>query len=44
MAAYCRKLIDIVGRDGGFILSNGCTCPVDAKLENVKAMIETAKG
>jgi len=44
VAVYCRKLIDIVGRDGGFILSTGCTCPVDAKLENVKAMIETAKG
>jgi uroporphyrinogen-III decarboxylase len=28
----------------GFILSNGCTCPVNAKLENVKAMIAAATG
>lgn len=41
--AYCTKLIDIVGKDGGFILSTGCECPVDAKFENVKAMIDTAK-
>ena len=43
VADYCRKLIDIVGKDGGFILSTGCECPVDAKFENVKAMIDTAK-
>ncbi len=43
VAAYCKKLIDIVGKDGGFILSTGCTCPVDARLENVKAMVDTAK-
>jgi hypothetical protein len=43
VASYCKKLIDIVGKDGGFILSTGCTCPVDAKFENVKAMIDTAK-
>lgn len=40
---YCRRLIDEVGRDGGFILTTGCECPVDARFENVKAMIETAK-
>ena len=40
---YCKKLIDIVGKDGGFILSSGCEVPVDAKFENVKAMIDTAK-
>jgi uroporphyrinogen-III decarboxylase len=43
VAAYCKKLIDIVGKGGGFILSTGCTCPVDAKFENVKAMVDTAK-
>ena len=43
VVAYCRKLIDVVGKGGGFILSTGCTCPVDAKFENVKAMIDTAK-
>ncbi|MCP4753089.1 MAG: hypothetical protein GY866_19550 [Proteobacteria bacterium] len=41
--AYCRKLIDVVGRDGGFILSTGCTMPINAKIENVKAMVDTAK-
>jgi len=43
MEAYCRKLIDIVGKDTGFILSSGCTVPADAKFENFKMMIDTAK-
>jgi hypothetical protein len=43
VSAYCRKLIEGIGRDGGFILSTGCNCPVDAKLENVKAMLESVK-
>jgi len=38
---YCRKLIQVVGKGGGFILSNGCTMPPEAKHENVKAMIES---
>jgi len=41
--AYCRKLIDTVGQDGGFILSTGCTCPVDCKIENLQAIVNTAK-
>jgi uroporphyrinogen-III decarboxylase len=40
---YCMKLIQQVGEGGGFILSSGCSVPVDAKPENVKAMIDTAK-
>lgn len=40
---YCKKLIDEVGRDGGFILSSGCTVPFNAKFENLKAMIHTGK-
>jgi hypothetical protein len=40
---YCRKLIERVGRGGGLILSTGCACPVDAKFDNVKAMIDAAK-
>lgn len=40
---YCRKLIDHVGKDGGFILSSGCTVPYNAKIENLKAMINTGK-
>jgi hypothetical protein len=41
--AYCRKLIDVVGEGGGFILSTGCTLPADCKFENLKAMVDTAK-
>ncbi len=40
---YCKKLIDEVGRGGGFILTTGCECPIDAKFENVKMMIDIAK-
>ncbi|MBW1817002.1 MAG: hypothetical protein JRJ60_07565 [Deltaproteobacteria bacterium] len=40
---YCERLIDEVGRGGGFFLTTGCECPVDAKFENVKMMIDTAK-
>ena len=43
VTTYCKKLIDVVGEGGGFILSTGCNCPIDAKFENVKAMIDTAK-
>jgi len=35
---YCRKLIEVVGEGGGFILSSGCSIPANAKPENVKAM------
>jgi uroporphyrinogen-III decarboxylase len=41
--AYCKKLIDVVGDGGGFILSTGCTCPVECRMENFQAMIDTAK-
>jgi len=36
-------LIDVVGKGGGFILSTGCDCPIDAKPENVRTMIEVGK-
>lgn len=38
---YCRRLITELGADGGFILSTGCTLPLDAKPENVRAMIRS---
>lgn len=41
--SYCKRLIDEVGAGGGFILSSGCDVPVDAKLENVRAMVDTAR-
>jgi len=40
--AYCKKLIDVVGKGGGFILGVACGTPVDAKFDNLKAMIDTA--
>jgi uroporphyrinogen-III decarboxylase len=40
---YCRKLIDVVGKGTGFILSSGCTVAADCKYDNFKAMIDTAK-
>jgi hypothetical protein len=36
---YCRKLIDQVGRDGGFILDTATSLD-DAQPENVRAMFE----
>jgi uroporphyrinogen-III decarboxylase len=43
VAAYCRKVIDEVGGDGGHILSTGCGLPAAAKKENFIAMLETGK-
>jgi len=40
---YCKKLIDEVGKGGGFILSSGCSVPYNVKFENLKAMIHTGK-
>jgi uroporphyrinogen decarboxylase len=40
---YCKRLIDGIGYDGGFVLSSGCVVPVECKLENFRAMIDTAK-
>jgi uroporphyrinogen-III decarboxylase len=41
--AYCRKLIDEVGNDGGLILGSGCSVPPNVKGENFRAMLETGK-
>jgi putative intracellular protease/amidase len=35
--AYCKKLIDVVGKDGGFIM-DASTVVDDAKPDNLKAM------
>ena len=40
---YVKRLIDVVGDGGGFILSSGSWVPAKAKLENVRIMIDTAK-
>ena len=41
--AYCKKLIDVVGKGGGFILDGAIGIPDDARPENVKAMADTAR-
>ncbi len=38
---YCRNLIDVCGKDGGFIMT--ATCLDEAEPGNVKAMIDTTK-
>jgi hypothetical protein len=43
VAAYCKKLIDEIGGDGGFILCTGCGLPSAAKKENFTAMLETGR-
>ncbi|WXG42048.1 MAG: uroporphyrinogen decarboxylase family protein [Candidatus Freyarchaeum deiterrae] len=44
MEEYCKKLINIVGEGGGFIMEGAVSgIPDEAKLENVKAMTEVTK-
>ncbi|MBI4417578.1 MAG: uroporphyrinogen decarboxylase family protein [Ignavibacteriales bacterium] len=39
----CRKRIDIVKPDGGFILSSGCALSPNTPAENIRAMVDAAK-
>jgi len=41
--AYVKRLCEEVGDGGGFILSSGCSIPINAKAENVRTMIDSAK-
>ena len=41
--AYCKKLIDKLGVDGGHILGTGCEMPPTTKPENFKAFLHTGK-
>ena len=43
ISEYCCKLISEVGRGGGFILSTGCEVPLNAKEENVKAIVDAVR-
>jgi len=43
VSAYVRRLCEEVGDGGGYILSTGCETPVDARPENVRAMIDAGK-
>jgi uroporphyrinogen-III decarboxylase len=40
---YCRKLIQVVGKGGGFILDGAIGIPDDSKTENVMAMVEAVR-
>lgn len=40
--AYCKKLIDVAGKDGGFIMASGAVID-QAKPENLRTMIEFTK-
>jgi uroporphyrinogen-III decarboxylase len=39
---YCKKMIKVVGKGGGFILSHGSSLD-EARPENVKAMLDSVK-
>jgi hypothetical protein len=40
---HCRKLIEVCGKGGGYILSSGAVGVDEAKLDNLKAMVQAAK-
>ena len=40
---YCKRLIETIGKGGGFILSSGCSIPLNAKVDNVMAMTEATE-
>jgi len=37
---YCKRLIDVVGKGGGYILNGDIGIPDEAKPENVRAMVD----
>jgi uroporphyrinogen-III decarboxylase len=38
---YCHRLIEEVGKGGGFILAGGCEIPANSRPENLKALINS---
>jgi uroporphyrinogen-III decarboxylase len=43
VADHCKRLIDEVGRDGGYIVDASVGIPDEARHENVRAMFETTR-
>jgi hypothetical protein len=41
--AHCRKLIETIGADGGFIMDASAIMQNDATLENLKAMTDATR-
>lgn len=39
----CQELFEVMKPESGFILSSGCSMSANTKVENVEAMVETAK-
>ena len=39
----CKRLIDIFGKDGGFILATGCEYPANLSLDHAKTICQVAK-
>jgi len=38
---YCHRLIEEVGKGGGYVMGAGCEIPPNARPENVKAMLDS---
>lgn len=43
VSEYCERLIQDIGRKGGFMMGSGCEVPMNAKTENVIAMGNSLK-
>jgi uroporphyrinogen-III decarboxylase len=41
--AYCRKVIEAVGRDGGYIMDASAIMQNDTTVENMRALVETTR-
>ena len=41
--AECKKQIDELAKDGGFILATGCEYPANLSLDHAKTMVQVAK-
>jgi hypothetical protein len=41
--AFCRRVIDEVARDGGYIMDAGAIMQDDTSIENIRVMTQTAR-